>query len=132
VSKDRPPDPGEAFRNLVTEWERGFDKLANNLMGTEGYSRSMNQLQDLQLSARRMFQDFMTQNLTVANMPTRDDVVRVAEAVQDLDRRLERIEQILATMTNYSPDPVRRTAGPPRTKKPPSARKSSKSSEGDA
>jgi len=121
VSDDRALDPGEAFRMLVTDWERGFDKLANSLMGTEGYSRSMNQLQDMQLSARRIFQDFMTQNLTAANMPTREDVVRVAEAVQDLDRRLERIEQILATMTNYEPGPVRRAGGPPRTKKPPSA-----------
>jgi hypothetical protein len=132
VSNDRPPDPGEAFRNLVTEWERGFDKLANNLMGTEGYSRSMNQLQDLQLGARRLFQDFMTQNLTVANMPTRDDVVRVAEAVQDLDRRLERIEAMLSAMTPSGASPAKTAAGPPRTKKPPSARKSSTSSEGDA
>ena len=43
----KEPDPAESFRNLVTEWERGFDSLANRLMGTEEFSRSMNQFQNL-------------------------------------------------------------------------------------
>ena len=132
MSSDQAPDPAEAFRRLVTEWERGFDKLANSLMGTEGYSRSMNQLQDLQLSARKTFHDFMAQNLSVANMPTRDDLLRVAEAVQDLDRRLERIEELLAGMSAERPGQAKPPSGPPRTKKPPSANAAGASSGGDA
>ncbi len=132
MSSDQAPDPAEAFRKLVTEWERGFDRLANSLMGTEGYSRSMNQLQDLQLSARKAFQDFMAQNLSVANMPTRDDLLRVAQAVQDLDRRLERIEELLAGMTGERASPAKPAGGPPRTKKPPSAKATGASSGGDA
>ena len=115
----RSKDPGEVFRELVTEWERGFDQLANSIMGTENFSRSMNQVQDVQLAFRNAFREFMTDNLTNANMPTRDDVVDIAESVQELTRRMERIERLLEGMTsNSAPTPPRE--GPPRTKRPPS------------
>jgi len=131
MSDQTPPDPGAAFRELVTQWERGFDALANRIMGTEGFSRSMNQMQDAQLGAQKAFRDFMTQNLTMANMPTRDDLVRVAESVQDLDKRLERIE---AMLENLSPTvgtaAPKARKGPPRTRKPPSAASSGAEPEG--
>ena len=123
MSKESPPDPAETFRELVTKWERGFDSLANQVMGTEGFSRSMNQMQDLQLSMQSLFKEFMTQNLTNANMPTRDDLIRLAESVQELDRRMGRIESLLEAMipsnAEIGPGPRK---GPPRTKKPPSAK----------
>lgn len=132
MSKETPPDPAETFRELVTKWERGFDSLANQVMGTEGYSRSMNQLQDLQLSMQSIYKDFMTQNLTNANMPTRDDMVRVAESVADLDRRLARIESLLEAMVpSNAPVGAGPKSGPPRTKKPPSRKKSESSGKGD-
>jgi hypothetical protein len=115
MSKESPPDPAANFREMVTKWERGFDSLANQVMGTEGYSRSMNQMQDLQLGMQSMFKEFMTQNLTNANMPTRDDLVRLAESVGDLDRRMARIESLLEVGSGPR-------KGPPRTKKPPSAK----------
>lgn len=123
MSKETPPDPAANFREMVTKWERGFDSLANQVMGTEGYSRSMNQMQDLQLGMQSMFKEFMTQNLTNANMPTRDDLVRLAESVGDLDRRMARIEALLEAMvpSNAAVGSGPRK-GPPRTKKPPSAK----------
>jgi len=89
-------------------------------MGTEGFSKSMNQVQDAQLGAQKAFRDFMTQNLTMANMPTRDDLVRLAESVQDLDRRMARIEDLLQAMVPADTQTKPRS-GPPRTRKPPSA-----------
>lgn len=120
MSKQTPTDPADAFRELLTQWERGFDSLANRIMGTEGFSRSMNQAQDAQLGAQKAFRDFMTQNLTMANMPTRDDLVRLAESVQDLDRRMARIEDLLQAMAPAARKTKPRS-GPPRTRKPPSA-----------
>ena len=119
MSKQTPSDPAEAFRELLTQWERGFDSLANSIMGTEGFSRSMNQVQDAQLGAQKAFRDFVTQNLTMANMPTRDDLLRVAESVQDLDKRMARIEALLEDITPAATRAKPRTPkGPPRTRKP--------------
>ncbi|MCP5180093.1 MAG: hypothetical protein H6993_14855 [Pseudomonadales bacterium] len=109
----------EQFREMVTQWERNFDAFANQMMGTESFTRSMNQAQDAQMTMRKLFQDYMARNLETANMPTREDIVHLAEAVQAVDRRLSRIEDALMGMqSNSSPGSARQ--GPPRTKQPPS------------
>ena len=73
---DKPKDPADAFRNLVTDWERNFDTMANKLMGTSEYSKAMNQFQNLQLEMQKRFNDLMAQNLSNLNMPSRDDMLR--------------------------------------------------------
>ena len=108
----------ERFREMVTQWERNFDAFANQFMGTETFSRGMNQAQDAQLALRKMFQEFMGKRLENVNMPSREDLVRVAESVQNLDRRLARIEDMLSAMTGNAAAPAERS-GPPRTRQPP-------------
>ena len=108
MAKDTPPDPSALFRDWVTQWERNFDSLANQFMGTEGFSQAMNEFQKSQLNAQRMFAETMTQILTNLNMPTRDDVLRLSEAVAGLDRRLERIEESLGNGPASQPTPVKR------------------------
>lgn len=124
-SKDRP-DPAEAFRNLVTEWERGFDAMANRFMGTEEFSRSMNQLQDMQLSMQKRFNEAMAEQLSHFNIPSRDDILRLGEAVHALDKRVARVETMLLKKAKKKKkkDKAGSTpqGGPPRTKLPPSAR----------
>lgn len=132
MSKQAPPDPAEAFRETLTRWERGFDSLANQLMGTEGFSQSMNQMQDLRLGMQKLYKDFMTQNLNNANMPSRDDLLRVAESVQELNRRMVRIEAMLEDMLPLKGQntPAQR-GGPPRTRKPPSTTRAAKPAPGN-
>ena len=96
MADDRQPDPGANFREWVTNWERNFDSFANQIMGTEGFSQLMNEAQKSQLAFQRLFSQLTTQQLINMNMPTRDDILRLTEAVQDIDLRLERIEQKLA------------------------------------
>lgn len=121
MAKERPTDPAEAFRELVTQWERGFDSIANQLMGTEGFSRNMNRAQDLRLTVRKAISDFMADQLDTFNMPSRDDVIRVAEALHALDRRVARVESLLAE--THQVETIPKPPGPPRTKRPPSAGK---------
>lgn len=122
---DRPGagDPMERFRELVTEWERGFDALANRVMGTDEFSRTMNQFQNLQLTMQKAFAENMARNLAAVNVPSRDDVLRLGEAVHELERRLARmgqqLDEIAAAVGVNTPRPRK---GPPRTKQPPSAR----------
>ena len=118
---DKLPDPTEAFRNLITEWERGFDAMANRIMGTEEFSRSMNRFQDIQLGLQKRFSEGMAQQLSNLNLPSRDDVLRLGESVRALDKRLTRIEALLV---KQSPEEAKRTRkkGPPRTRRPPSER----------
>jgi hypothetical protein len=121
---DRPQaaDPAERFREIVTEWERGFDALANRLMGTNEFSRAMNQLQNLQLSLQKTVAEVIGKQLAAVNMPSRDDVLRVGEAIHELDMRVARMEHKLDEIARAAGvEPQRRKQGPPRTKRPPSA-----------
>lgn len=125
---EKRPDPTEAFRNLITEWERGFDAMANKFMGTEDFSRSMNQLQDLQLRMQKRFTEAMAEQLSHFNMPSRDDVLRLGENVRALDKRLAKMEKQLKKLAKKQgkkgAGKQRAAEGPPRTKQPPSARQS--------
>jgi len=126
---DKRPDPAEAFRNLITEWERGFDAMANKLMGTDEFSRSMNQLQDLQLRMQKRFYEAMAEQLSHFNLPSREDVLRLGENIRALDKRLAKLERNLKKLSkkkikdkDKDKDKHGRADGPPRTKLPPSAR----------
>ena len=123
-SGKRPPDPAENFRNLVNEWERGFDAMANRFMGTDEFSRSMNQLQDLQLSMQKRFNEAMAEQLANFNIPSRDDILQLGEAVHALDKRVARVESLLAKKDKKKKKKTEAStrSGPPRTKQPPSAR----------
>lgn len=121
----RPPpnDPMERFRELVTEWERGIDALANRFMGTDEFSRTMNQFQNLQLGMQKAFAETMAKHLANVNLPSRDDVLRLGEAIHEVDMRLARMEQRLDQVAEATGVAAQRPPkGPPRTKKPPSAR----------
>jgi hypothetical protein len=137
MSDNKQPDPGEAFRNLITEWERGFDAMANRIMGTDEFSRGMNQLQDLQLSMQKRFNEAMAQQLTNLNIPSRDDILRLGESVRMLDKRLAGIEAQLSELKRKkkknkegkdddSGAAASARTGPPRTKKAPSQRAAAK------
>lgn len=123
---EKRPDPAENFQKLLTEWERGFDTMANKFMGTEEFSRSMNQIQDLQLSMQKRFNEAMAEQLSNFNIPSRDDILRLGESVLALDKRLSKIESMLEKQTKKKKKKgamAENVSGPPRTKQPPSARR---------
>ncbi len=115
MAEKTPPDPVADFSQIVSQWERNFDSYANQMMGTEGFSQWMNEAKKFQLGQQKAFNEFVTTQLKNVNMPTRDDVFRLAEMLQNIDRRLERIEEKLGVSD------VAGREGPPRTKQPPAA-----------
>ena len=115
MAQDKPKSLTESYSEMVTQWERNYDAFANQVMGTEGFSQAMNEMQKAQLGYQKMFSQAMSQQLAAANIPSRDDIINLAEAIQKIDRRLERIEEKLTT----NDAPKRTKKRPPRSKKPP-------------
>ena len=112
---DIPNPLNQSFSEMVTEWERNFDAFANQVMGTEAYSQAMNEMQKAQLAYQRNMMETMSQQLSAFNMPTREDVLQLAEAIRQMDRRLERIEDKLSA----NDSPKKKKKKPSRTRKPP-------------
>jgi len=114
-----PPDPAAMFRDFVTNWERNINNVANQVMGTESFSRLMQEAQKMQLTLQHATSEAMGRRLAALNMPTREDIIRLAEKLTDVDRRLARIEATLdddaakAVVAEVPPTAPRRTRQPP-------------------
>ncbi|MBO6659010.1 MAG: hypothetical protein JJ934_19110 [Pseudomonadales bacterium] len=114
---DKPPSMQD-FSELVTTWERQFNEFSNQVMGTDEFSRSINQWQKAQLEFQKNFSEAMAKQLANFNMPSRDDVITVSEQLREMDARLTRIEKMLSK-ASASPEGGAKKVGPKRTRKPP-------------
>lgn len=121
MADNQPPPPPADFSELVTQWERTFNELSNQVMGTDEFSRNLNQWQNMQLEFQRNFSEAMAKQLANFNMPSRADVIAIAEHLQAIDARLIRIEKALAKTNTGFEDVRPKASAPRRTRKPPSA-----------
>lgn len=133
---DKTPPPMQDFSELVTQWERTFNEFSNQVMGTDEFSKGINQWQKMQLEFQKNFSQAMAQQLANFNMPSRDDVITVSEQLRDIEARLSRIEKALVKTNVTFEEMSVKKPGPKRTRKPPSQKTEEKSgekkSEGDA
>ena len=63
MANNGPTDPAATFRELVTTWERNFNSLANQVMGTESFSRLMQEMQRMQLALQHATSEAMGRRL---------------------------------------------------------------------
>ena len=118
MANESPPDPAATFRELVTTWERNLNSVANQVMGTESFSRLMQEAQRMQLVMQQATSEAMGRRLAAMNMPTREDIIRLAEKLTEVDRRLARIEASLHDDAKVVAD-VAPPGAKPRTRQPP-------------
>ncbi len=105
----------QSFGDLLTRWEREFNTLANQVMGTEGFGQTMNVLQNAQMQLQKTMIDNLSRQRETYNLPTREDVLRIAQSIKSIERRMERIEDKLG-IDDFA-DATR--PAPRRTKQPP-------------
>lgn len=120
MSDGKRADPLAQFQTFVTEWERRIDGLANRVMGTDEFSRSMNAMQKAQLGMQRTFMEGMANYLNTLNMPSRADITELGERLHGIEQRLARMESLLTRLAGESTLATPKAAGPARTRQPPS------------
>jgi hypothetical protein len=118
MANENPPDPAAMFREFVTNWERNINSVANQVMGTESFSRLMQEAQRMQLVVQQATSEAMGRRLAALNMPTREDIIRLAEKLSEVERRLMRIEASLDGDGTVVAAEAPRDAKP-RTRQPP-------------
>ena len=122
AGKSAGGNPLADLQAFITDWERRIDSVANRVMGTDEFSRGMNTVQSMQLGMQRAFLEAMATHLNNLNMPSRDEVIAIGETLRTLDRRVAHIEQMLEAQGAEADREAHVRRGPPRTKRPPSAR----------
>jgi hypothetical protein len=118
---DKGNDPMALWQTMLGEMEKGFNAFANRAMAAPQFSKAMNQAGSAGASAQKQFGELMEKYLVGMHLPSRTQMVDMAERLQSIEAQLDEIKALLvqgrgsAGAENGGPAAPR----PPRTKRPP-------------
>ncbi len=113
------PNPLDTWRQFITDSERQWNGFFKEILGTEGFSSSMNTAVEASLTVQRMIADNLERLYTTFNIPTHNDLVALGERMKTIEDTLARLESALIE-SNPKISAVVRPARrkPTRTKRP--------------
>ena len=120
---DKSNDPVALWQNMIGEMEKGFNAFANQAMASPQFSKVVNQVGGATAGAQKQLGDLMEKYLVSMNLPSRAQMVSMAERLQSIEGQLNEIKAMLHQLHNNSGAPQGGTAAtprPPRTRRPPS------------
>lgn len=111
-----PFDPTGMFKSMRDANMDAWSKMMIQLVSTDAYGQATGTMLDTWLTTsapfRKMMEKAMTQVLAGLNMPSRDDVTRLAERLTNIELRLDDLEAKLEEAITMS----RPKFGGPKTK----------------
>ena len=116
-------DPVAIWQNMLGEMEKGFNSFANQAMASPEFSKVVNQVGGVSAGAQKQLGDLMEKYLVGMNLPSRAQMVSMAERLQSIEGQLNEIKALLyqAQQSSASAGGSAAAPRPPRTKRPPSA-----------
>jgi hypothetical protein len=118
---DKSNDPVAIWQTMVGEMEKGFNAFANQAMASPEFSKVVNQVGGVTAGAQKQLGDLMEKYLASMNLPSRAQMVGMAERLQSIEGQLNEIKAMLHQMRTSSGAPQDKDAGPakpPRTRQP--------------
>ncbi len=114
------PNPLDTWRQFITDSERQWNGFFKDVLGTDGFSSSMNAAVEASLTAQRMIADNLERFYTTFNIPTHNDLVALGERMKAIEETLARLESALVQSNPKLAAVVRAPARrkPTRTKRP--------------
>ena len=114
-------DPVALWQTMIGEMEKGFNAFANQAMSSPEFSKAMNQAGGASAGAQRQFAEFMEKYLLSMNLPSRAQMIGMAERLQTIEGQLSEIKAMLRQMNAGSGDASAYGGAPrpPRTRRPP-------------
>jgi hypothetical protein len=125
---DAKSSASEAFsswRDWVSQSETQLNKLLNEVMATEGYTRVLGGFTKVFVSMQKSTGEALERYFTALSLPTRSDVLDLGQRLSTIESRLAAMEAILGRLAPTGATVVDSAAAvprPPRTKKPAAAR----------
>jgi hypothetical protein len=119
---DKSNDPLALWQKMLGEMEKGFNAFANQAMASPQFSKAVNQAGGVTAGAQTQLGELMEKYLVSMNMPSRSQLVGMAERLQSIEGQLGEIKTLLLQMNGISgmtSDSVAAPPKPPRTKRPP-------------
>jgi hypothetical protein len=99
VSKEKPYDPFEAFRQMRDASMEAWAKVMTDAVQTDAYAQSTGAMLDTYLTSSAPFRDLMqkiiSQALEELNLPSRSDFSGLAERLTHIEMKLDDIDSKL-------------------------------------
>jgi SMC interacting uncharacterized protein involved in chromosome segregation len=119
---DKSNDPVALWQNMIGEMEKGFNAFANQAMASPEFSKVVNQVGGATAGAQKQLGELMEKYLVSMNLPSRSQMVGMAERLQSIEGQLNEIKAMLHRMQGASAGAAggfSQAPRPPRTKRPP-------------
>ncbi|WP_128924479.1 hypothetical protein [Bradyrhizobium guangxiense] len=119
---DKTNDPVAMWHKMVGEMEKGFNSFANQAMASPEFSQAMNRAGGVAAGAQKQLGELMEKYLVAMNLPSREQVIGLAERLQSVEVQIGEIKSMLSQMAASSgiSQSFNSAPRPPRTKRPPS------------
>ncbi len=114
-------NPLDTWRQFITDSERQWNGFFKEVLGTDGFSSTMNTWVEASLTVQRMIADNLERYYTTFNIPTHSDLVALGERMKAIEDTLARLEAAMAKTNPKLAAVVRPSAPrrkPARTKRP--------------
>jgi hypothetical protein len=118
---DKHNDPVAIWQTMIGEMEKGFNTFANKAMESPEFSKAMNQVGGVSAGAQKQLGEMMEKYLLTMNLPSRAQMVSMAERLQSIEGQLNEIKALLHQVHGSSVASEGGAPKPPRTKRPPSS-----------
>ena len=119
---DQSNDPAAIWKNMIGEMEKGFNAFANQAMASPEFSKVVNQVGSVGAGAQKQLGDLMEKYLLTMNLPSRAQMVSMAERLQSIENQLNEIRALLHEVhNNAGAQGAGAAPRPPRTRRPPPA-----------
>jgi hypothetical protein len=115
------PDVLQLWRQWLTDSERQFNALSMDAMGSDAFAQAVGSFMQSYTAVQQVMSEGMQRYLTFMNMPSRSDVVGLADTLRSIENRLARIEETLTIAAEAVESNGRYpapTSEPPRTRRP--------------
>ena len=118
---DKINDPVAMWQKMVGDMEKGFNSFATKAMESPEFSQAMNRAGGVAAGAQKQFGELMEKYLVNMNLPSRAQMVGMAERLQNIESQLNEIKAMLQQMNASAASSGLGAPRPPRTKRPPGA-----------
>ncbi len=89
---DKGNDPVAIWQTMIGEMEKGFNSFANQAMASPEFSKVVNQVGGATAGAQKQLGELMEKYLVSMNLPSRAQMVGMAERIQSIEGQLNEIK----------------------------------------
>jgi hypothetical protein len=99
---EKGSDPIALWQKMIGEMEKGFSSFANQALAPQ-LARATDQAGAVPTAAQKQLGDFMEKYLVNMNLPSRAQMVGIAERLQNIEQQLAELKVMLQQMNTPAP-----------------------------